>query len=178
MVTKNFSLERLRKYSAVTPHPPPSASLALIGGAVLAVTNLVPVIMMDTEDQLKKSIEEVDQVQRSVKKYKRPAISDPPDDREAPIQRPWIDLLRSSSTTDGSKDHEIYVGEGEGDELTDENINLGALNLDCDTDQLGPGRVVVEVPSSEWQQLWRPWHRALIVKPLGRNISYRIIHRG
>lgn len=68
----------------------------------------------------------------------------------------------------------IYTGDSESDDEMEEFRIMRDRPYAKDAVE-GLRKVVVEVPKEEWQELWKPWRRALVVKPLGRNISYRVL---
>lgn len=127
-----------------------------------------------------RSPEEMDQIHRSVKKYKRPAVTEPSSLIDRPWTQPkvWADLVRAPLPANLLPDGELYTGDGEiDDDEEDEGIHLQSQAM-FECNDIGPGRVVVDIPVEECKLLWRSCRRALIVKPLGRNVSFRVLsHR-
>lgn len=67
------------------------------------------------------------------------------------------------------------MGDGEEDDNDDE-VEAALRNLTIPSDVLpGPGKAVVEISANECPRLWQPWRRALIVKPLGRTVSFWVL---
>lgn len=126
------------------------------------------------EGQTTKSTEERDQFQRSVKKYKRPAVDEPQSYHgdSMPAPKVWADLVREPISIPANMlmEGDLYTGEGEADEC-DEDFH-GMVQSE---NEEGPGKVVVEISAEECKRLWRPWSRALVVKLLGRSISFRVL---
>lgn len=123
------------------------------------------------------SVEDTDPMRHIVKKHKRPA----PEDSPIPIdQQPqisaWADLLKDTANQQETIPGKIYTGEDEEDEsLSYQTFSPGIINENAGSVPLGPGKVQVDVPEDEWKELWRPWRRALVVKLLGRSVSYRML---
>lgn len=127
------------------------------------------------DEQIERSVEEIDQVHRSVKKYKRHAECEPPspDHTSTLDQHAWADLLKRDQSH--SQIAEIYNGDGEEDEIHQDTFPTLSTPLMDDANLTGNGKVVVEIQPEEWRHLWRPWKRALVIKTLGRNISYKVL---
>lgn len=122
-------------------------------------------------------MEETDQIVRSVKKYKRPVIEDLSTEATAiwKSKTAWADLVRQSTQSNALPGGDLYMGDDEEDENDGEIESLLKNYMNHDTAAPGPGKVVVDIPVEECKKLWRPWRRALIVKPLGRTISFRVL---
>lgn len=150
-----------------TYHPSP---VTAAGGPPPHQTTTVGMDNPPTEQ----TTQEKDQIHRSVKKYKRPATDDPPSPTDHPMQsgQIWADLLRRSTADTHQGDW--YCGEGEPDE--DDATHMIAHDGDENAMQnVAPGRIVIEISPEECKELWKPWRRAIVVKLLGRNISYRML---
>lgn len=112
-----------------------------------------------------------------MKKYKRLAIEDPSTKDHAPRKssKAWVDLLRQLVQANMLPRGELYVGDGE-EADNDEDAQVAMKDYMSPTPvATGPGKAVVEVPAEECKRLWRPWQRALIAKPLGRNVTFRVL---
>lgn len=127
------------------------------------------------------SPEEEDQRLRSVKKHKRDdpvADSDQdmpsalPEDAQAPPgvwgQASFVDVVHGRH-----KSLPFYIGEGEEDMLDDLSIAEVIQSPSQDVDHTNCP--IVDVSWDEYRELWQPWRRALILKVLGRNISFRFL---
>lgn len=137
----------------------------------------IPTTMEAMEDHPPpRSVEEQDQFQRSVRKFKRVATADPPSPTGEPRQsgRVWADLLKTTSNRETEMEEKLYMGTDEDDDCPNADMEILAPEDNSAVEQ-SPGRVIITVPSHEWKKLCRPWRRALIVKLLGRTISYRVL---
>lgn len=129
------------------------------------------------DDLQAKSTEETDQLQRSVKKFKR-------DEREGleseasptPVfggPRAWSNLFHQQST----EKEEMYTGEGEDDDTVDDLLEKYDDSMVAGEDATGEGRKALEIPLEECKELWKPWRRALIIKVLGKSCSFKVLER-
>lgn len=131
---------------------------------------------MNTENG-DKSAEETDLVHRSVKKYKRPASGElqfPTDESRQP-GRAWVDILKSTTAHVEPIPGVIYTGEGENDDEEQQGEFFGAGSKDTTQTNYDSTKVRIDISVDEWKGLWRPWRRALVIKLLGRTVSYRLL---
>lgn len=124
-----------------------------------------------------RSTEETDQLNRSIKKYKRHANGKfvPPTEEENRPNNTWSQRLFTEVLRGPPIQREFYVSDGEESDINSDMDDFN--NLDSEAEESRPGRVAVVVSKAECRALWRPWRRALIVKLLGRNISFRLLEQ-
>lgn len=68
---------------------------------------------------------------------------------------------------------EIYTRKGE-DDITDD-LNIADVIQPLSTDHGGLTGLIVDIPWNEYQEFWKPWCRALILKVLGKSISFKVL---
>lgn len=120
------------------------------------------------------SQEEIDQLQRSVKKFKRPAEGAPVSPSRATSMEAegWAGLFRQPEIPS-----EIYTGSDDEDEGTDDLLDkYDDAMVDCENGE-DTGRMSIEISIEECRTLWKPWRRALIIKVLGKQISFRLLEK-
>lgn len=133
-------------------------------------------VPMVDEPDMERSTEEMDQIHRRVKKYKRPASRDPAVSRDQGMQSgpAWADLLRPPFLTNPFHRDDLYTREAEeDDDFMLSQPSKGTESMD--ENSVMAGRISIEVSTEECKELWQPWHMALVVKLLGRNVSYRVL---
>lgn len=131
---------------------------------------------MEVDDtNMLRSVEEDDLLARSVKKHKRPAVGEPgsPSSALNEARVGWAELLRSTV----NPPLEIYTGEGEDDDTTLDLLEGYDTATMVDSEGVESGRVTIDIPLEECKRLWTPWRRALVIKVLGKNFSFRILEK-
>lgn len=127
------------------------------------------------------SLEEQNQLRRSIKKHKRsddesPApVDDSQVDSEEMIteQTDWTPASFAATLQGKPSRLEFYTGEGEDDLMDDMSM---ADIIQPDMEEFDPDICpVVDIPWDHYRQCWKPWRRALVIKVLGKSISYRIL---
>lgn len=125
------------------------------------------------------STEERDQFRRSVKKSKRLATDEPLIDameeivaEEAPGKSSWASLVRSSE-----EKLEIYCGEDEDDDTLNEFLAHYDMKMAELANEVAEGQTHIDVPIEKCKRLWQPWRRAIVVKVLGKQLSFRVLER-
>lgn len=123
--------------------------------------------------------EEADQLDRSVKKHERNESDnaqqesvqeiEPEMENELPAAGAWNGRSFVEAIWSTTPECEIYTGEEE-DSLDD----LGLTDVIHPHEHPNDSTVcfVVDIP---WEESWVPWRWALILKTLGRNVSYKLI---
>lgn len=126
------------------------------------------------------TVEEADQLSRSVKKHKRnddPTQPSPEEvmlDSDEPLA-PWLGSSFADALKGSTRKPALYTGEGEDDPLDDLDISEVLHHQTADDGQVT--RPIVDIPWNEYKQMWLPWRRALILKVLGKTFNFRILEQ-
>lgn len=68
---------------------------------------------------------------------------------------------------------QFYIGEGEEDPMDD--LCMADILHEQDIIEEGELCPVVEIPWDSYKQAWQKWRRALVIKTLGKNFSFKVL---